>query len=135
MYDPVTRTYFEYNGSWTHGGHPYDPASPEDEVTLRRWKAKGTKYYDNAIETWTVRDPRKRATAKKSGVNLVEFWNYSDVERYFKLGFSLDDWLYFDCPLKTLEAEYAHFRKECFCNDWRDFLNSRNSSNVIVKFF
>jgi len=135
MYDPATRTYFEYNGSWTHGGHPYDPGSPEDEDTLRRWKGKGTKYYDNAVETWTVRDPRKRATAKASGLNLVEFWNYSDVEKYFKFDFGLDDWLYFDCPPKTLDAEYRRFRKECFSGNWRGFLHSRNSSNAIVKFF
>lgn len=135
MYDPVTQTYFEYNGSWTHGGHPYDPNSPEDTARLREWKDKGTKYYDNAVETWTVRDPRKRAVAAASGVKLVEFWNYADVEKYFNFGFKLDDWLYFDCPPKTLDAEYRRFRKACFSGDWQSFLQSRNSSNAIVKFF
>ena len=135
MYDPGSDTYFEYNGSWTHGGHPYDPNSPDDSARLAEWKAKGTEYYDNAAETWSVRDPRKRAAAAESGINLVEFWNYEDAERYFGLDFSIADWLYFDCPPKTLLAEYGRFKKECFSGSWSGFLSSRNSSNATVKFF
>lgn len=135
MYDPGSGTYFEYNGSWTHGGHPYDPNSAEDAAVVAKWKAKGTEYYDNAVETWTERDPRKRAAAAAAGLDLVEFWSYSDVERYFGFDFRLDDWLYFRCPPETLRREYERFRKDCFSDKWEGFLAGRNSSNAIVKFF
>ena len=135
MYDPDTNTYFEYNGSWTHGGHPYNPNSPEDTVRVTEWKSKMSKYYDNAVETWTVRDPRKRKTAEENGIDLVELWNYEDVERYFCLGFSLKDWLYFRCDNGVLLDEYNRFVKLCGSSKWEKFIESRNASNLIVKYF
>ena len=57
-------TYIEYNGSWTHGGHPFDANNPNDIALLESWKEKPTPYYDSAIDVWTHRDPQKRETAK-----------------------------------------------------------------------
>lgn len=91
VYDPVSDTYFEYNGSWTHGGHPFDKNSCEDLKTLESWKAKHTQYYDNAAHTWAIRDPHKREVAKANGVKLVEFWNFNDVETYFGVDFKISD--------------------------------------------
>ena len=90
-YDPVSDVYFEYNGTWTHGGRPFDPNSTEDIAKVEAWKSKNTEFYDNAVETWTVRDPKKRETARANGLTLVEFWNYSDVEKYFNLSFKIKD--------------------------------------------
>lgn len=56
--------YIEYNGSWTHGKHPFDPMNENDIALLEEWKAKGKKYYFVAINTWTKRDVIKRSIAK-----------------------------------------------------------------------
>lgn len=135
MYDPISDTYIEYNGSWTHGGHPYDSNSVEDIAKLNIWKDKGTAYYDNAVQTWTIRDPLKRKTSAENGVKLVELWNYKDVEKYFNLSFHLDEWLYFDCPKDKLEKEYNNFKTMCLSGKTSSFLSSRNASNLIIKYF
>ena len=45
-------------------------------------KSKHSKYYDNAIEIWTVRDVKKHEVALKNGLNYVVFWTLDDVESY-----------------------------------------------------
>ena len=61
--------FIECNFHWTHGGHPFDPSSIKDQVKLERWKAKQTKYYNNAIKTWTKMDVEKRNKAKEENLN------------------------------------------------------------------
>ena len=56
--------YIEYNGSWTHGKHPFDPTNKDDIEIVEKWKAKNKKYYFIAINTWTKRDVNKRNVAK-----------------------------------------------------------------------
>lgn len=82
FYIPSTDTYIEYNGNWTHGGHPFDPLCEEDNAVLSEWKTKNTQYYDSAIDVWTVRDPDKRKTASASGIHYIELWNIDDVLNY-----------------------------------------------------
>lgn len=36
---------------------------------------KDTKFYNNAIHTWTVRDPLKRKTAEENNLNYLVFWD------------------------------------------------------------
>lgn len=75
FYFPDKDLYVEIQGSWTHGGKPYDS---EDEDCIRQlelWKSKNTKYYDKAIETWTVRDVNKRNIAKINNLNLIEIFS------------------------------------------------------------
>lgn len=69
--------YIEYQGSWTHGEHPYNPNSEKDRFILEQWeeKAKTSKYYKNAIETWVIRDIKKREIAKRNNLNFVEIWS------------------------------------------------------------
>ena len=64
--------YIEINAHWTHGGHPFDSTNKEDQLQLESWKQKGTKFYDNAIKTWSERDVLKRETAKKNKLNYLE---------------------------------------------------------------
>ena len=45
-------------------------------------KAQTSKYYENAVKTWTVRDLNKRATAKANNIHLIEFWSLDDVKQY-----------------------------------------------------
>ena len=71
--------YIECNFSWTHGGHWFDENDEEDLKKLQQWKDKGTKYYLNAIDTWTVRDVKKKKIAEENRLNYVVFWKFNEV--------------------------------------------------------
>ena len=71
--------YIECNFSWTHGGHWFDESNMEDVKKLQQWKDKGTKYYLNAIDTWTVRDVKKKKIAEENRLNYVVFWKFNEV--------------------------------------------------------
>lgn len=73
--------YIEINASWTHGKRPYVETDIECMERLKLWtkKAESSKYYRNAIEVWTVRDVRKRETAKTNGLNYLEVFS-NDIE-------------------------------------------------------
>lgn len=75
--------FIECNFHWTHGGHPYNENSIADQVNVQRWKAKNTRYYDNAINTWTKRDVEKRNKAKEENLNYIEFWSFKELKEYF----------------------------------------------------
>ena len=82
--------YIEYNGMWTHGFTPYI-GSKENEIQLEEWKQKAvtSKFYQNAIVTWTISDVKKRNIAKMNGLNYIELWDLNDVESYVsKLNFN-----------------------------------------------
>ena len=66
--------YIEIQGSWTHGGHPFDENNQEDIDKLTLWKEKDTKYYNVAIEVWTKRDVKKRNIAKQNNLNYLEIF-------------------------------------------------------------
>lgn len=74
-YIPSIDTYIELQGSWTHGGHPY--MSEDSDVAIAMlWQQKAltSKYYKNALYTWTTRDVQKRTIAKQNGLNFYELW-------------------------------------------------------------
>lgn len=85
FYIKSTDTFIEYNGSWTHGEHPFNENSEEDREKLECWKSKDTAFYDNAIETWTVRDVQKREIAKKNSLNYVEIWTLTELRKWIGL--------------------------------------------------
>ena len=70
---PELNLYIEYNGTWTHGKHPYNKNNSTDTDTLLEWQNKGinSKFYLNAIETWTLRDVNKLNTAKQNKLNYM----------------------------------------------------------------
>ena len=72
FYFPDNDLYLEINAHWTHGGHPFDSTNKDDLLLLEQWKSKNTKFYDIAINTWTVRDVKKRECAKKNNLNYLE---------------------------------------------------------------
>ena len=74
--------YIECNFHWTHGFHPYNENSIEDVKKLDLWKSKGTNYYFNAINTWTIRDVNKRNTAKKNNLNYVELFSLDEAKKF-----------------------------------------------------
>ena len=85
FYIPCLDLYIEYQGFWSHGKHPFDLESEKDLEKLKIWKekAKTSKFYKNAIETWTVRDPLKRKIAKQNNLKWSEFFNFDEFSRWF----------------------------------------------------
>lgn len=73
FYIPSEDKFIELNLHWTHGGRPYDPNDSECQAQLAKWqeKAKISKFYQNAIETWTVRDVRKLEALRSSHLCFI----------------------------------------------------------------
>lgn len=82
FYIPELDLFIEYQGTWTHGKHAYNKESEEDKNLLEKWKCKNTKYYINAIQTWTIRDVYKRNIAKQNNLNYVEFWSILNCKHF-----------------------------------------------------
>lgn len=72
--------YIECNFHWTHGDHLFNPNDKNDIALLNKWKSKHTKYYDNAIKTWTIRDIEKA----KCNVNRQVFYTINDFYEWTK---------------------------------------------------
>ena len=70
FYFPEKDLYFEINGHWSHGLHPFDENNEDDKRKVGTWKQKGTEYYNNAIKTWTVSDTLKVNTANENKLNF-----------------------------------------------------------------
>lgn len=84
-YLPKYDLYIELQAMWTHNSHPYNLDSLEDKDLLKIWeeKASTSKFYKEAIYTWTVRDPLKRKTAEINKLNYLEiFSNNSEEVKY-----------------------------------------------------
>lgn len=125
-------TFIEYNGNWTHGGHPYDEKNDGDRKVVEKWRGKNSKFYDNAIYNWTVRDVSKRRTAKDNGLNYIEFWSVSEVKNYVGAN-TVRDVVQLNISWDRKRAEYEY---EYFLSKDAQNLNpvvSRN--NYIVKYF
>lgn len=84
FYLPEIDLYIEYNGTWTHGGFPFENNKTCLEQ-LERWqvKAKDSEFYKNAIETWTTRDVTKRQTAKNNKLNWIEFFGVKEFMEWY----------------------------------------------------
>ena len=76
--------FIEYNGFWTHGGHWFDESDAEDIKCLKEWqaKAKDSKFYKNAIYTWTDLDVRKKQQAQENGLNYIVLWSEKDAKQW-----------------------------------------------------
>ena len=63
--------YIELNLHWTHGSQPYIETNKTCQEQLKVWqeKAKTSQFYENAIQTWTVRDVNKLRIAKENNLN------------------------------------------------------------------
>ena len=49
-------------------------------MVLEKWKSKNSKFYNIAINTWTVRDPYKRKIAMEYNLNYLEIWSLKNIE-------------------------------------------------------
>lgn len=93
FYDKDSNTYIEFQGMWTHGGHPFDPNNIDDINKVKKWKDKSKEinsfgktkdFYLGAIKTWTHADPLKREIAKQNKLNYLEFWTIIDIKEFIK---------------------------------------------------
>lgn len=82
FYIPELNLFIECNYHWTHGGHPFNENNLEDQKKLKEWKIKNTEYYNNAINTWVIRDVYKRNIAKKNNLNYLEFWSLNEFKKW-----------------------------------------------------
>ena len=84
FYIPELDYFIELNGTWTHGKHPFDATSIQDQIILERWKEKSKEhpFYVNAIETWTKRDVEKRNKAKENNINFKEVWSLKEGKKF-----------------------------------------------------
>lgn len=71
--------FIELNLSWTHGCHLFDPKNPEDLKKLNEWKKKAakSKYYQEAIKIWTIKDVLKHKTAEDNRLNYLSIYKYN----------------------------------------------------------
>ena len=81
FYIPNLDLYIECNYHWTHGSKPYEGTN-EDDLMLEQWKNKNTKFYNNAINCWTIRDVKKRNIAKQNNLNYLEFWDINELKNW-----------------------------------------------------
>ncbi len=88
FYIPSKDIYIECNYSWTHGGKPYEGTDSDIQI-VNTWKLKNTKYYNNAIITWTVRDVKKRNIAKENKLNYYEFFSMLNLNIWLRNNYEL----------------------------------------------
>ena len=81
FYIPSLDLYIECNYNWTHGNKPYE-GTEEDIEIVNKWKAKNIRFYDNAINTWTIRDVKKRNIAKQNNLNWIEFFSILELNSF-----------------------------------------------------
>lgn len=98
FYIPEKDLFIEFQGNWVHGPkeyfchEPYDRHNKIHQKVLKIWNRKAkdrfkqgfktSKYFD-AIQTWTVRDPLKRQTAKNNNLNWIEFFTIEEFTKWF----------------------------------------------------
>lgn len=84
FYIPELDLFLELNGTWTHGNHPYDMNSKEDNSILNIWKEKSKEHpmYLAAIKTWVVSYVNKRNKAKENHLNFKEVWNLDEGKEF-----------------------------------------------------
>ena len=85
FYIPSIDTFIECQYGWTHGGHPYNKENKDDIELLESWKSKNKEYYNNAIDTWSIRDVNKRNIAIQNNLNYLEFWNINELKDWLKV--------------------------------------------------
>lgn len=78
--------YIDLNFHWTHGKHLFDVNNEEDKQTLELWKQRSikSKFYKNAIYTWTDLDIRKDKISKQNNINRVVFYTEKEFNKWFE---------------------------------------------------
>ena len=78
FYIPSLDLFIECNYHWTHGIEPYNPLNEEHQKIVESWKNKNKKFYDNAINVWTVKDVQKIECAYQNKLNYIVFYSFDE---------------------------------------------------------
>lgn len=93
FYIPSKDLFIEYQGCWTHGGHPFDQNNKDDLRKASFWKNKlqnsgksraHLSFYYSALREWTETDPAKRSLALKNKLNWMEFFSLNEFLSWFE---------------------------------------------------
>ena len=93
FYIPSLDLFIEYQGNWTHGGHPFNPNDKDDLNKVSIWKNKlqnsgkereWQSFYFSALREWTKTDPAKRLIASKNNLNFLEFFSFHSFLTWFE---------------------------------------------------
>lgn len=76
--------FIELNFHWTHGGEPFDINNEEHLTRVSNLQNKDSKYYQIAIEVWTIRDIEKIRIAKENDLNYLAFYNIDQFTDWFE---------------------------------------------------
>ena len=91
FYIPCLNLYIEYQGTWMHGGHPFNENDKSDQVIIEQWENKSKEIsfngkpkisYKCAINVWTKSDVLKRDIAKQNNLNYKELWSFEEAKQY-----------------------------------------------------
>lgn len=91
FYIPSLDLFIEYQGHWTHGIYnhkilgPYNPNNLEHQKVLKIWRNKNTKYFNQAIYTWTILDPKKQQFIEKNNLNFIKFYSIREFMEWYNL--------------------------------------------------
>lgn len=90
--------YIEYQGFYTHNFRPFNKNNKNDieEANILLLK------YKDAWETWTIRDVKKRETAKKNNLNYIELWSIEEAILF---------------TMKLLDKKDVNFTNDCVIYD------------------
>lgn len=142
FYIPSLDLFIECNFSWTHGGHIYDENNIEDYTIAQKWYNSESKYYNNAFETWVVRDRNKYKYLKK--LNHIIFWNIKDVYKFI-IDIPLNDNLLlkeYNNLIKTKGSLTTHwrqnniikyFQQDVFYKTEKELWNDNNIRNKLIE--
>lgn len=83
FYIPSLDIFIECQYFWTHGGHPFNPDSTEDQNRLKSLKLK---YNNDWWHTWVEYDTKKRAIAKQNNLKYIEVWNIEELKSILEIG-------------------------------------------------
>lgn len=112
IYLPKYDMFIELNYFWTHGFESFE-GTEEQLIKLEEWKekAKESRFFENAIYTWTDLDVRKRLVAKENDLNYKMFFHKEDFEEF----------------VSTLEQEEISYpkRRLIYLNTKRDHSKKR----------
>jgi hypothetical protein len=61
----------------------FDKNNSKHIEILNKWKSKNTKYYNNAINTWTKLDVKKLKAFKENNLNFKIFYNISQFNNWY----------------------------------------------------
>ena len=85
FYIPQLDLFIECNYHWTHGKEPYNEKNVEHQTRLKELQIKNTKYYKNAIHTWTELDPKKLEHLKKNRLDYKIFYSFEDFKKWLDM--------------------------------------------------